>query len=115
MLDPLTALGVASNVLSVDFSGKLISGAVSIYDSVEGASKDHVDVENVTADLSKMSEKLSLDINALYLNTSAAAAHLSGGTPSVHQEALCKLAMRCKNMADDFGPNPRETEGQGQV
>jgi len=103
MLDPLTALGVASNVLSfIDFSGKLISGAVSIYGSADGASKEYVDVESVTIDLSEMSGKLSQDIKTLTLNTGAAAAHLSGTTPSVHQEALCKLALRCKQLADDL-------------
>jgi hypothetical protein len=103
MLDPLKALGVVSNVLSfIDFSGKLISGAVSIYGSAEGASKDHVDVESVTIDLSEMSGKLSQDIKTLTLNTGAAAAHLSGTAPSVHQEALCKLALRCKQLADDL-------------
>jgi hypothetical protein len=103
MLDPITALGVASNVLSfIDFSGKLISGAVSIYGSAEGASRDHINVEIVTIDLFEMSEKLSQDIKALALETGAAAAHLEGTAPSVHQEALCKLALRSKQLADDL-------------
>ncbi|KAH7354678.1 hypothetical protein BKA65DRAFT_592827 [Rhexocercosporidium sp. MPI-PUGE-AT-0058] len=103
MLDPLTALGVASNVLSViDFSGKIISGAVSIYGSADGASKDYADVESVAIDLSELSGKLSHDIRTLTLNTGAAAVHLSGSAPSVHQEALCKLALRCKQLADDL-------------
>ncbi|KAG4428637.1 hypothetical protein IFR05_015881 [Cadophora sp. M221] len=83
MLDPLTALGVASNVLSViDFSGKIISGAISIYGSADGASKDYADMESVTVDLTEMSRKLSHDIKTLALTTGAAATHLSGSPPS---------------------------------
>ncbi|KAL2060091.1 hypothetical protein VTL71DRAFT_9913 [Oculimacula yallundae] len=104
MLDPLTALGVASNVLAlIDFSAKIISGAVSIYGSADGASKDHADVEAVAMDLSQMSGKLSDDIRALALNTGASLTAQSPSSPvSVHQEALCKLALRCRKLADDL-------------
>jgi hypothetical protein len=104
MIDPLLVLGVASNVISfIDLTGSIISGAVNIYGSVEGASKDNVYVEDVTVDLSSMSEKLLQDSKALNLNTGAAAAHLLGAPPpSIHQEALGKLALRCKQLADEL-------------
>lgn len=102
MLDPLTALGVASNVLAlIDFSGKLVSGAISIYGSIEGATKDNLDIESVAIDLSEMSGKLSQDIDVM-TRMNHITAHLTRTTSSVHQDALYKLTLRCKQLAEDL-------------
>ena len=56
MLDPLTALSIASSVIQiVDFGCKLVSETQEIYHSVNGATKD-----NVT------SGEIAKDINLLY-------------------------------------------------
>lgn len=59
-----------------------------------------MNVETVITDLSEISGKLLHDIKTLKLSAGAAAAQLPAAAPSVHQEALCKYALRCKQLAD---------------
>ncbi|KAI0469619.1 hypothetical protein F4859DRAFT_136718 [Xylaria cf. heliscus] len=50
-MDPLTALGLAGNVITfIDFTNKFVSKTVQVYQSVDGASKDAKMIENVTRD-----------------------------------------------------------------
>ena len=58
-MDPLTALGLAANIVQfVDFTSKLISQSHEIYRSADGALEDHVALENVANNLSKLSDEL---------------------------------------------------------
>lgn len=52
MLDPLTALSIASSVLQIiDFGRKLVSQTQEIYQSASGATKDNVTSGEITKDI----------------------------------------------------------------
>lgn len=52
MLDPLTALSVASSVIQIiDFGCKLVSETQQIYHSASGATKDNVTLREITEDI----------------------------------------------------------------
>jgi hypothetical protein len=54
-LDPLTALGLAGNVIQfVDFACKLFKGTRSIYKSSSGVGKENDVLETIAADLSRL-------------------------------------------------------------
>ena len=73
MLDPLLALGVASNVISfIDLGGKFMAGVVSIDGSVEGSLKENMGVGGSI----KHEREAITGCKALILNVSAAVAHL---------------------------------------
>lgn len=58
-MDPFLALGLASNVVTfIDFTGKLISGSLELYNSADGASASHKVLEDVTKDLEKLCDGL---------------------------------------------------------
>ena len=58
-MDPLTALGLASNIVQfVDFASKLISQSHEIYRSADGALEDNVALEHVAKNLSKLGNEL---------------------------------------------------------
>lgn len=60
MLDPLTALSIASSVLQiVDFGCKLVSETREIYHSASGATKDHVTAYEITEDLTVLYSALA--------------------------------------------------------
>ncbi|OCL12856.1 hypothetical protein AOQ84DRAFT_372705 [Glonium stellatum] len=58
-MDPLTALGFASNIIQiVDFTVKIISRGHELYDSADGILKDHAILEDAANNLSKLCVKL---------------------------------------------------------
>lgn len=58
-MDPLTALGLASNIVQfVDFASKLISQSHEIYRSADGALEDNVALEHVAKNLSRLGGEL---------------------------------------------------------
>ncbi|KAH7360458.1 hypothetical protein BKA65DRAFT_421518 [Rhexocercosporidium sp. MPI-PUGE-AT-0058] len=60
MMDPLTVLGLASNIVQfVDFTSKLISATHSLYASSSGAKLENVELEGLTQDL----QRLALQVN----------------------------------------------------
>ena len=65
MLDPLTAISLAGNVVQfVDFSGKIISKTRELIKSPHGLTQDAYDAENVIRDLSSLAEKLKDGVRA---------------------------------------------------
>lgn len=59
-MDPLTALGLAANIVQfVDFGFKLLGGAREIYSSASGATKDNEVLESVTKKMDMLSIALS--------------------------------------------------------
>jgi len=59
MLDPITALGVAGNVVQfIDFGLNATSKAREIHRSADGALAENVDLEVVTKDLAVVAQKL---------------------------------------------------------
>jgi len=51
-MDPFTAIGLASNILSfIDFSAQLINGAREIYDSTTGTTEDNKSRESIVNEM----------------------------------------------------------------
>ena len=60
MLDPLTALSVAGNVVQfVDFTTKLLSKSRKIYNSANGALVENMELEAVARNLMELSSRIS--------------------------------------------------------
>jgi hypothetical protein len=60
MLDLITALGVAGNVVQfIDFGLKATSKAREIHRSVDGTLEENIDLEVVTGDLAAVAQKLA--------------------------------------------------------
>jgi hypothetical protein len=84
-MDPLTALGLASNVIQVvDFSIKIVSKGRQIYKSADGALVETVDLEAVTTNFTIINEKLRKSMP------------VGLGSP------LLDVCQRCQNTADEL-------------
>lgn len=58
-MDPASAIGVASSVLAfLDFSIKVVNGAVEIYHSAEGTTSGNARLEDVVRDLQSRTESM---------------------------------------------------------
>ena len=59
MLDPLTALSVAGNIVQfVDFSIKLVAKGTELYNSADGASIGNAELEVIANDLQELNSRL---------------------------------------------------------
>jgi hypothetical protein len=59
MMDPITALGIAGNIVQfIDFGLKAVSKAREIHSSSTGALLEHVDLKLLTEDIIVVTEKL---------------------------------------------------------
>jgi hypothetical protein len=59
MLDPLTALSVAGNIVQfIDFSTKLIAKGHELYNSVDGATVGNAELEVIARDLQDLNGRL---------------------------------------------------------
>ncbi|KAH8705046.1 hypothetical protein BGW36DRAFT_456579 [Talaromyces proteolyticus] len=59
-LDPITALGLASNIIQfMDFSWRLLNDAHEIYHSSTGVTSQNTEIATIAEDLSRLSEKLT--------------------------------------------------------
>ncbi len=86
-MDPLTALGLAANVVQfIDFGTSLISGTLERYRSATGTSIGNSELESITEDV----KQLSIGLEA---NTKGS---------SKHETALKNLSGRCKDAADEL-------------
>ncbi|KAH0432300.1 hypothetical protein CcaCcLH18_06506 [Colletotrichum camelliae] len=87
-MDPVSAIGLASAVLSfIDFGTKIISGTKQIYDATSGVKQDNLTLQVVVSNLKELSTKLS------------------GPDPENRTESdkdLCELASECKRLAEDL-------------
>lgn len=93
VLDPVTALGVAGNVVQfVDFGIKLISKGKEIYKSTDGILADHAEQAAISSRLAELSKRLSDSVSA-----SATRKKLSPA-----EVALREVTIECKEVADDF-------------
>ena len=80
-MDPFTAIGLASNILSfIDFSAQLINGAQEIYDSASGTTGGNKSREAIVSEMNNFSLKLLPPDDS----------QLSGD-----EKALCRLAAEC--------------------
>lgn len=87
-MDPLTALGLASNVVQfVDFSSKLLCGAYEVYSSASGAKAETADLGTVINDLQAVTRRLSPPSTQ----------------PRTDDEiALSALVSNCRKLSDDI-------------
>lgn len=93
VLDPFTALSVASSVVQfVDFGTKLISKGKEFYQSADGVLSDHAEQAAISSRLAELSKGLSN-----WIPISAA-----GKKFSPVEEALRETALECMQFADDF-------------
>lgn len=82
-MDPLTAIGLASNIVSfIDFGAKVLSTAREIYNSTSGDTSSNRNYESVAHQL----EKFAVDL-------------LTADTFSGKEKALCALAQECRDLA----------------
>ena len=89
MLDPLTAISLASAVVQfVDFSVKLVSAGHELYD--KGSLSRNDEIEQISRDLSNLADDLG------------ASRPPSANQPSQDEIALQKLAGSCKELADQM-------------
>ena len=59
-MEPLSAFGLAVNILQViDFGAKLMRDAHDLHHSSTGQKQEHVELQNIAKDLSRLTEKLS--------------------------------------------------------
>lgn len=88
-MDPLTAIGLASNIISfIDFGAKLFNSAQQIYESASGATVDSLSYGTIAREMEAFSTKLiSPD---------------GQGQLSGHEKAICDLAKECQVLAVDI-------------
>ena len=92
MLDPLTALSLASAIVQfVDFGIKLVSEGVELYE--KGSLTDHDELELATEDLTKLSGNIIITTRRGQGHAVAATSRLSK-----EEDALLKLASSCEDI-----------------
>ena len=91
-MDPLSALGLASNIAQfLQFGGSLISGSIDLYKSTDGFSSAHNELQYLTEDLAKVCGELTAPESRIH------------GTRSTELEfTLIPLAHPCKALGDEF-------------
>ncbi|KAI9661135.1 MAG: hypothetical protein M1821_009462 [Bathelium mastoideum] len=91
VLDPFSALGLASNIIQfVDFGSKIISRSIEQYQSVLGTNAQHVHLESITVSLRSIAKGLS--------ESSAA----DQQAKKHGEDSLRLLAIRCRETADQL-------------
>lgn len=88
MLDPLTALGLAGNIVQfVDFGVKVLKDAHEIYTSTTGAIEDNKVRESITSEMKTIVSKLSVPRSS---------------SQSEEEKALCRLAAECEKVSKEI-------------
>ncbi|MCJ1285389.1 hypothetical protein MMC26_004729 [Xylographa opegraphella] len=93
MLDPFTALSLASTVLQfVDFGSKLIKEGSELYHSADGASSANAELEKIAVNLKELTKKLETSSQTE-----------TGSTENTEEtDALKSLAESCSEAADEL-------------
>ncbi|RFU32608.1 hypothetical protein B7463_g3712, partial [Scytalidium lignicola] len=87
-MDPLTALGLASNILSfIDFGAKVVSSAIDIYDSPSGLTEESRSSEAIVTEMRHFASKLRPPDDD----------QLTGD-----EKALCRLADECDGLSNQI-------------
>jgi hypothetical protein len=93
-MDPLTALGLASNIIQVvDFSTKLVSKGYNIYKSADGSLAENVDAEAITRNLTMLTTKLRHSFKI---------GQEGNGNLSDDDQSLTRLCEKCTQIADEL-------------
>jgi hypothetical protein len=101
MLDPFTALGVAGNIVQfVDYTTRLISKSREIYQSAEGASFEHLDLEVIASNLSRLTEGLRKDLHRHLISPTNGHISVSGTSEKRAEIQLGSINAKCAQEAD---------------
>ena len=93
MLDPLTAISLASAVVQfTDFGIKLVKGSIELYQSADGLGVERSNVEVRVTHIRKLADKIILSLEQ----------DVDDGRASEDEKELSKLAIMCRDMALDF-------------
>jgi hypothetical protein len=88
MLDPLSAIGLASAIVQfIDFGFKLVSEGIDLYEN--GALTENEELELITSDLESLANNLGTSSSQLQTN-------------SPDEKALQELAFRCNDLATEL-------------
>lgn len=99
MLDPLSAIGLASNIISfIDFASKLLSTSQKLYGSLRGATEGHVNLQATTEDL----KRLCADLRAPTFSQPAQAADTTTSSYKSQEAAIQKLSLECDELAESL-------------
>jgi hypothetical protein len=107
-MDPITAIGFAANILSfIDYSAKVISTTIEIYESASGNTQDGQNSETIATEMRAFVAKLQPPDKS----------QLPG-----EEKALCNLGAECEGLAkrildlvDKFKPKNRKSKGSSLV
>lgn len=93
MLDPLTAISLASAVVQfTEFGIKLVTGSIELYHSADGLNRERSNLELRISTVHKLAENIVLSFE-----------YKSDDGPATEDEKeLGKLATSCKGMASDL-------------
>lgn len=98
MLDPITALGIAGNVVQfIDFGLKDTSKAREIHGSRSGVLEENIDIEVLTADITAVTTKLN-----------------TFGTQTSGHNGLDDICKRCTTAANNLLAALNDLKVQGQ-
>jgi hypothetical protein len=90
VLDPFSALGLASNIVQfIDFGCKLLSTGRELHNSTDGVLESNIELEVITKDLIDLDEKLMRSSGLLTLRSES-------------ERALQTLAASCKNFSPSW-------------
>lgn len=104
VLDPGSALGVASNIFQViDFSARLISKGNQYYKSADGQLVEHAELSSMSRRLVELNSGLDQSLGAFNGRRQL----------SAEEEALRAVANECKNAAESFLATLRQFEVSG--
>lgn len=87
-MDPITAIGLASSVLSfIDYGAKIVSGAIEIYQSSSGLTDSNRGSKAIVTEVRQLALRLQPPANT----------QLSGD-----EKSLCNLTTECDNIAEQI-------------
>ena len=91
-MDPFSALGLASNICQLlDLGGKLVSGTVQLYRSVDGASSINSELQSITEDLTRLCSSLTQPESLI-----------DGQHATQSEMALIPLSVSCKELGEQL-------------
>lgn len=95
-MDPLTAVGLAGNIIQfVDFSMKILSGSVQLYSSASGATEEHDELESLTRNLRDLANRTRYETPVLPRTNRSSLSAKS-------KEVLKSLSEECVKVADEM-------------
>jgi hypothetical protein len=101
MLDPFTALSIAGNIVQfVDYNTKLISKSCEIYQSADGDSVEHLDLEVIASNLSRLTEGLRKDLHRHLIAPSDGGISISDTSEKQAEIQLGSINAKCAQEAD---------------